>query len=156
MNSVEKAHGRIEYREYHVLDSSVLPASMTGAWVGLKTIGLAISYRMTKQKESRLEYRYFISSAALTSNRLAQAVRSHWGIENKLHWVLDVSMDEDDNQIFRGHAAANMATMRHLSLNMLRAETSKAMSVPRKQRRAHIDEGYLEKVVMAGLSMDEK
>jgi hypothetical protein len=58
--------------------------------------------------------------------------------------------------IFRGHAAANMATMRHLSLNMLRAETSKAMSVPRKQRRAHIDEGYLEKVVMAGLSMDEK
>lgn len=156
LNSVEKAHGRIEYREYHVLDSSVLPASMTGAWVGLKTIGLAISYRMTKQKESRLEYRYFISSAALTSNRLAQAVRSHWGIENKLHWVLDVSMDEDDNQIFRGHAAANMATMRHLSLNMLRAETSKAMSVPRKQRRAHIDEGYLEKVVMAGLSMDEK
>ena len=65
-------------------------------------------------------------------------------------------MDEDDNQIFRGKAAANMATMRHLGLNMLRAETSKVMSVPRKQRKAHIDEGYLEKVVMAGLRVDEK
>ena len=156
LQSVEKAHGRIEYREYHVLDSSVLPSTITDAWVGLKMIGLAISYRMTKHKESHLEYRYFISSASLTSSRFAKTVRGHWGMENKLHWVLDVSMDEDDNQIFRGNAAANMATMRHLGLNMLRAETSKVMSVPRKQRKAHIDEGYLEKVVMAGLSVDEK
>ena len=156
LQSIEKAHGRVEYREYHVLDSRLLPANVTNAWVGLKTIGLAISYRMTKHKESRLEYRYFISSAALTSCRFAKAVRSHWGIENKLHWVLDVSMDEDDNQIFRGHAAANMATMRHLGLNMLRAETSKAMSVPRKQRRVHINEAYLEQVLLAGLSMNKK
>jgi hypothetical protein len=65
-------------------------------------------------------------------------------------------MDEDDNQIFRGLAATNMATMRHLGLNMLRAETTKAMSVPRKQRRAHINEDYLEIVLLAGLSLDEK
>jgi predicted transposase YbfD/YdcC len=156
LSSVEKAHGRLEYREYHVLASSVLPASITDAWVGLKTIGLAISYRMTKHKKSRVESRYFISSATLSSSRFAKAVRSHWGIENKLHWVLDVSMEEDDSQIFRGHAAANMATMRHLGLNMLRAETSKAMSVPRKQRRAHINEAYLEQVLLAGLSMDKK
>lgn len=65
-------------------------------------------------------------------------------------------MDEDDNQIIRGHAAANIATMRHLGLNMLRAETSKAMRVPRKQRRAHINEDYLELVLLAGLSVNEK
>lgn len=64
-------------------------------------------------------------------------------------------MDEDDNQIFRGNTSANMAAMRHLRLNMLRAETSKVMSVPRKQRKAHIDEGYLEKIIMAGLGMDK-
>ncbi|WP_235357479.1 ISAs1 family transposase, partial [Arsukibacterium sp. MJ3] len=144
LSSVEKNRGRIEYRAYHVLESSVLPASIAGAWADLKTIGLAISYRMEKHKVSRLEYRYFISSAPLTSQRFAKAVCSHWGIENKMHWVLDVSMEGDDNQIFRGHAAANMATMSHLGLNMLRAETSKAMSVPRKQRKAHINEDYLE------------
>lgn len=154
--AIEQSRGRIEYREYHVLDSSLLPEYLSSQWCGIKTVGLAISYRMVKQKKSELEYRYFISSAELTAVRLASAVREHWGIENQLHWVLDVSMDEDDNQIFRGNAAANMATMRHLGLNMLRAETSKVMSVPRKQRKAHIDEGYLEKVVMAGLSMDEK
>jgi predicted transposase YbfD/YdcC len=66
LQSVEKAHGRIEYREYHVLDSSALPANITNAWVNLKTIGLAISYRMTKQKESRLEYRYFVCVTATT------------------------------------------------------------------------------------------
>jgi predicted transposase YbfD/YdcC len=68
-----------------VLDSSALPASITNVWIDLKTLGLAISYRVAKDKETRLEYRYFISSAALTSSRFAKAVRSHWGIENKLH-----------------------------------------------------------------------
>lgn len=65
-------------------------------------------------------------------------------------------MDEDYNQIFVGNAVENTATMRHLELNMLRAETSKVMSKPRKKRKAHIDESYLEKVVMAGLGVDKK
>lgn len=77
LQSVEKAHGRIEYREYHVLDSSALPARITNAWIYLKTPGLVISCRVAKHKETRLEYRYFISLAALTSSRFANAVRSH-------------------------------------------------------------------------------
>ena len=125
--AIEQSRGRIEYREYHVLDSSLLPEYLSSQWCGIKTVGLAISYRMVKQKKSELEYRYFISSAELTAVRLASAVREHWGIENQLHWVLDVSMDEDNCQIYRGHAATNLASLRHMALNMLRAETSKAL-----------------------------
>ena len=72
--SVEKKHGRIDGREYHVLSAGAL-----------KSIGVAISYRIEKKKKLSMEYRYYISSAALTSEQLASAVRGHWTIENSLH-----------------------------------------------------------------------
>jgi len=98
-----------------------------------------------------LEYRYYISSAALTKARFATAVRSHWAVENSLHWVLDVSMKEDECQIYRGNAAEILSGARKLALNMLRAETTRKVSVPRKQKRAHGSTDYLEKVLAAGL-----
>ncbi len=70
--AIEQSRGRIEYREYHVLDSSLLPEHLSSQWCGIKAVGLAISYRMVKQKKSELEYRYFISSAELTADRLAE------------------------------------------------------------------------------------
>ena len=93
----------------------------------------------------------FLSSAALTKARFATAVRSHWAVENSLHWVLDVSMKEDDCQIYRGNAAEILSGARKLALNMLRAETTRKVSVPRKQKRAHGSTDYLEKVLAAGL-----
>lgn len=87
---------------------------------------MSLSYRKTKGKEAELTYRYFISSANLSDVQLAEAVRAHWHVENSLHWVLDVSMKKDACQIYQNHAAENWSLLRHLSLNMLRAEPSKA------------------------------
>ncbi|RJG51163.1 ISAs1 family transposase, partial [Motilimonas pumila] len=105
------------------------------------------NFRQAKGKEIELTYRYYISSAALDEVSLARAVRAHWG----LHWVLDVSMNEDKCQIYQNHAAENWAMLRQLSLNMLRAEPSKG-SIPAKQKRAWMKTSFLEGVLHAGLS----
>jgi len=150
--SLEKNRGRLEYREFQVCDASELPEKLKAAWPALTTLGMATTYRVEKHKRAVLEQRYFISSAALSAERLASAVREHWSIENQLHWVLDVSLGEDACQIYRGNAATNLATMRHFGLNMLRAEKRK-MSIRRKQRQALMNEAYLDAVLEAGMSV---
>jgi predicted transposase YbfD/YdcC len=147
---LEKNHGRGEARAYHVMDAASL-VDRFSEWKGLKTIGVTLSYRQPKNGKESLEYRYYISSAHLTKARFANAVRSHWAVENSLHWMLDVSMKEDECQIYRGNAAEILSGARKLALNMLRAETTRKVSVPRKQKRAHGSTDYLEKVLAAGL-----
>lgn len=149
---MEKAHGRSEARAYHVMGAAEL-ADTFPQWKGLKSIGVAVGYRQAKSGNASLEYRYYISSAALTKARFANAVRSHWAVENSLHWVLDVSMKEDDCQIYRGNAAEILSGARKMALNMLRAETTRKISIPRKQKRAHGDTDYLEQVLTAGLTV---
>lgn len=148
--TVEKGHGRIEAREYHVLAAGDV-ASQFPEWRGLKTLGVAIGYRLEKSGKQSLEYRYYISSAELDQARFAAAVRDHWRIENSLHWVLDVSMNEDACPIYRGEAAEILSCMRHLALNMLRAETTKKASIRRKQKIASMNTDYLDQVLAAGL-----
>lgn len=128
---IEQIRGRIEYRQCRVLDSSLPPEHLSSPWCGIKTVGLAVSYRVVKQKKCELDYRYFISSAELTASRLASAAHERWGIENQHHRLLDVSTDEDNCQIYRGHGATNLASLRLMALHMLRAELCKALSVPR-------------------------
>ena len=120
-------------------------------WKGLKTIRVTLSYRQPKNGKESLEYRYYISSSAMTKARFANAVRSHWAVENALHWVLDASMKEDNCQIYHGNAAEILSGARKLALNMLRAETTRKVNVPRKQKRAHGGTDYFEKVLAAGL-----
>jgi len=110
-----------------------------------------MSFRQQHGKSPELTYRYHISSASLSEKQLAEAVRSHWAVENSLHWVLDVSMGEDDCQIHQNHGAENWSMLRHLALNMLRAESSKG-SIPAKQKRAWMKASYLEAVLTAGFS----
>jgi hypothetical protein len=86
----------------------------------------------------------------LDSQTFANAVRSHWGIENNLHWALDTSMNEDACQIYRGNAAENLACCRHISLNMLRAEKTKKASIRRKQRFAAMQIDYLDAILKGG------
>lgn len=145
---IETGHGRIEAREYHVLDASEL-ADAFPQWTGLKSIGMAIRYQHDIEKPS-LEYRYYISSADLSAEELGKAVRGHWGIEASLHWVLDTAMKEDDCQIFRGNGAENLARLRHIAKNMIKADKSRKASVRRKQRMALMEESYLETVFLAG------
>lgn len=92
---------------------------------------------------SRTDTRYFISSAALTAQQAAEAVRGHWGIENRLHWVLDVVFRDDQSRLRTGHGARNMAVVRHFALNLVRAATDKK-SLKTRRKLAGWDEKYLE------------
>ena len=153
--SFEKADGRNEARAYHVMSGEEMAVQFP-QWKGLRSIGVAMGYRQTKDGKTSLEYRYYISSLPLSKAQFANAVRSHWAIENSLHWVLDASMKEDNCQIYRGNSAEILSVVRHLALNMLRCETSRKISIPRKQKRAYGSPEYLEVVVMAGMSQHEK
>ncbi|HBU3658688.1 TPA: ISAs1 family transposase, partial [Klebsiella pneumoniae] len=149
--TLDKAHGRIDGREYHIMAAGELAAQFPH-WEQLRSIGVAISYRIEKREKITIEQRYYISSKALTRDEFARSVRGHWAIENSLHWVLDVTMGEDDCPIYRGDAAEILACIRHMGLNMLRAETSRKASIRRKQKIAGMSSEYLEKVLNGGVS----
>mgnify|MGYP003641885295 FL=1 len=110
--------------------------------------------RLEKGKPIELEYRYYISSKELSAEQAAIAVREHWDIES-MHWVLDVSMSEDACQIYNAHGAENMSSLRHMSLNMLRAEPTKIRIVG-KQKRCMMNPSMLEAVLKAGFSSSVK
>jgi predicted transposase YbfD/YdcC len=149
--TIEQSRGRTELREYHVMSAGDMVKQFP-TWKGLNTLGVAIGYRRDSKGNESLEYRYYISSAALTEELFAKAVRGHWGIENQLHWVLDVTMKEDACPIYRGEAAQILATVRHMALNMLRAEKGKSASIRRKQKIASMNSDYLEQVILAGIT----
>ena len=148
---IEQSRGRTELREYHVMPAGDMVKQFP-MWKGLSTLGVAIGYRRDSKGNESLEYRYYISSAALTEEQFAKGVRGHWGIENQLHWVLDVTMKEDACPIHRGDAAQILATVRHMALNMLRAEKGKSASIRRKQKIAAMNSDYLEQVIVAGIT----
>ena len=90
-----------------------------------------------------VERRYYLSSLALGVATMARAVRGHWGVENKVHWVLDVSFREDQSRARAGHAAENLATLRRLALNLLKREKTKKRGVKGKQLNAGWNHAYL-------------
>ena len=142
--TIEKGHGRIDTRRYLVTDD--LSCLSTGAaWAGLQSIGMVETERQLGTQSER-KTRYFISSRPAQAKQFAQRVRSHWQIENKLHWRLDVIMDEDAAHIRVNHGAENMAVLRHMAINLLKHEPSK-MSIQSKRLRAACNNDYLEQVV---------
>ena len=90
-----------------------------------------------------VERRYYLSSLPLGVATFARAVRGHWGVENKLHWVLDVQMREDQSRARAGNAAENLATLRRLALNLLKREKTKKRGLHGKQLNASWDHAYL-------------
>lgn len=105
--------------------------------------------RVEKDGKTSLERRYFISSLSLTASTIAPVIRQHWGIENCLHWVLDVQFNEDDSRIRKGYAPENLAVVRHLALNLLNQEKTLKKGVKHKRKRAWWDSDYLLKVLAA-------
>jgi predicted transposase YbfD/YdcC len=142
--TVEKNHGRLETRACVVSGDPALLRWLdpAGTWTGLRSVAMVSAERRTAEKVSR-ETRYFLSSLPPDAALLAWAVRSHWGIENKLHWVLDVAFREDESRVRTGHAAANFAVLRHLALNLLRQESSAKVGVKAKRLMCGWDNAYL-------------
>lgn len=145
--TVDGAHGRIEERQYWVIrDPDVLAyLDPKHAWVGLAAIGMVTTER-SAMEGAEAERRYYILSGTPTAPAFAHAVRGHWGIENCVHWVLDVTFDEDRSRVRTGNAPQNFAVLRHMALNLLRQEPSKG-SIKTKRFRAALDEHYLRKVL---------
>jgi predicted transposase YbfD/YdcC len=141
IQTIEKDHGRIETRRYYQSDQIAWFADRD-AWEGLTSVGLVEATREINGVRT-IERRYYLSSLPLAVELFARAVRSHWGIENKLHWVLDVSFGEDYSRARSGHAAQNLATLRRIALNMLKRDTAKKRSIKGKQLNAGWDQAYL-------------
>src|SRR4051812_23727102 len=142
--TMEKEHGRIETRRYYLSDRLEW---FEGAaqWEGLRTVGMVEATREIKGQIS-VERRYYLSSLPLNVKEFARAVRGHWGIENKLHWLLDVVFGEDQSRARSGYAAQNLATLRRLALNLLKREKKKR-SIRGKQLDAGWDNAYLLKIL---------
>ena len=146
--TVDKGHGRIEIRECWATAHSEYLAALykPEQWAGLQTAIMVRAERQVGEKQET-ETRYFISSLPGNAEQLLSAVRDHWHIENRLHWVLDVTFREDDSRIRKGNAAQNMAVIRHMALNLLKREQSTKRSIRGKRLKAGWDEDYLARVL---------
>lgn len=132
-NRVDKSHGRTVGQIASVLPAQgIVDASV---WPKCAIVGRIDSLRIVGGKESELEQRYYISSRKLTAVELAIAVRSHWGIENQLHWVLDVSMGEDSSTLRKDNAPQNISLLRKIALNLIRSAPPPARKTSLRLRR---------------------
>ena len=110
-------------------------------WEKLTSICMVESVRIVNEKIG-IETRYFISSLENDAQKLAEAIRGHWSIENSLHWVLDVAFKEDNSRIRRDNAPANFAVLRHIAVNVISQNKSRKLSVRSKRFLATLDEEY--------------
>jgi len=140
--TVEKDHGRLEIRR--CWQSGRLGWFADQAkWEGLRSVGVVESARQVGTEAPTVERRYYLSSLAVDVEKFARAVRGHWGVENSLHWCLDVQMGEDQSRARTGHAAENLATLRRLVLNLLKRDKTKKRGLRGKQLNAGWDHDYL-------------
>lgn len=146
--TVTKDHGRIETREcWTTSDPEYLKyIALQADWRGLQSIALVQAVRQIGEQTTTTR-RYFISSLKSDAKLMLHAVRTHWGIENKVHWVLDITFREDDCRIRRGNGAENFAVLRHIALNLLKRENSAKRSLRAKRKKAAWDNDYLLKVL---------
>jgi predicted transposase YbfD/YdcC len=140
----ERGHGREESRHYLVCAVPELPDAQR--WTKLKAIGVAISDTLRDGK-NQCQVRYYILSKKLSARRFAAAVRGHWGIENSLHWQLDVTFGEDQCRVRQGHADANLSLLRRTALSLLKNNQSRHCGIKNKRLCAGWDDDYLLEVL---------
>ena len=146
--TVDKDHGRLEIREcWTTSDADYLDyIAQLSEWKGLQSIAMVKSVRQIGSEQTT-KFRYFISSLESDARLMLHAVRTHWEIENKVHWVLDLVFREDDCRIRKGNGAQNFAVFRHIALNLLRQEKTAKRSIRAKRLKAGWDHDYLLKVL---------
>jgi predicted transposase YbfD/YdcC len=149
----EKGHGRIETRRCCVIDDPDYLFYLQGPkedhrWPGLRTIiKIEATRRIGNQVSS--EIRYYISSLPAKAKTLNDAIRSHWGVENGLHWVLDITFREDESRVRKGNAPESFAILRHMALNLLKQEKTAKVGIQGKRLKAAWDDQYLLRVLAA-------
>lgn len=141
---VEADHGRIETRTATV-SADIDWLQKDHQWPGLTAIGKVVRIRETPDKTTT-ETAYYLLSAALSAERFNEVVRQHWGVENRLHWRLDVIMNEDQDRTRLGNGPHNLAVLRHMALNAMQKDGSKG-SLRGKFKRAGWDEAYLTRLL---------
>jgi predicted transposase YbfD/YdcC len=148
----DRAHGRAEARRCLAIGDPAYLAYIDpdGRWPNLQSVVLIESTRRVGTT-STTEDRYYLSSLPADAAHLARVIRSHWGIENRLHWVLDVTFREDHSRVRDGHAPENLAILRHFALNLLRQNRTVRGSVATKRLRAALNDRYL-RSLLDGLS----
>jgi predicted transposase YbfD/YdcC len=145
--TVDGDHGRIEVRRAWATDAiDWLPDR--DRWPGLRTVVLVEAERTVRDRTTR-EARFFLSSLPADAAHLAYVVRSHWAIENSLHWVLDVAMHQDQTRIRTDHAPDNLAVLHHIALNLLKQERTEKLGIKNKRLAAAWDHDYLLRVLTA-------
>lgn len=150
LRTVDGDHGRMDIREYFITEDVNWLPGVTGKplWPGVRSIGMVRSMRVVNGKESTF-VRYYITSLAADAKKFANAVRSHWCIENQLHWVLDVAFDQDNNRTRTGHSAHNLAILHHIALNLIKQEKSLKLGVKNRRLHAAWDNTYLAKLIFS-------
>jgi predicted transposase YbfD/YdcC len=147
---LDKGHGRIEERSVTVSRETEWLAGERRFPGELRLPGATTIIKVRSRTElkdrCRTDTRYYISSAALTAEAAAHAVRGHWGIENRLHWVLDVVFGDDQARLRTGHGAKNMAVVRHFAINLVRAVADRK-SLKLRRKLAGWDVKYLASIL---------
>jgi predicted transposase YbfD/YdcC len=149
---IETGHHRIEKREVIAVSISSLPCLHNQSlWSDLKTVVMVKNERRLWNKTTT-EVRFYISSVEKDAKKIATAIRTHWGIENSLHWTLDVTFSEDKSRIRKDNAPENFAVLRRLALNLLKQENTFKGSLKMKRYKASMDNDYLTQILVSSAS----
>lgn len=142
---IDKGHGRFEQRSCWITED-IDWLENKDKWQGLRSLVMIESSREINGIVTE-ETRYYITSIAANAIRATNVIRSHWGIENTLHWVLDVTFREDDSRIRDGNAPENLAIVRHIALNMLQQHNGKKMSIKKLRKKSGWDNSHLDMIL---------
>jgi len=151
--SYDKGHGRIETRTCRILNDVQWLQDRHPHWSSIKSI-ICIESQRCIQNKTTSEMRYYIGSSCLSHERTLATIRSHWAIENGLHWVLDMSFGEDQSRIRKENAPQNMAIIRHMALNLLQLTKNqmKGMSIKRLRKIAGWNQQTLHNIISQKIS----
>lgn len=148
---VEAGHHRQENRQiWAVPVAAIGNLYQPSPWAGLQTVVMVVRVRQLWNKTTR-EVQFYLSSLPCDAVRIGRAIRAHWGIENQLHWVLDVTFGEDASRIRNGHSPENFSLMRRMAISLLNQETSTKRSLRQKAKRAAMDSNYMLQVLATAL-----
>jgi predicted transposase YbfD/YdcC len=150
----DRAHGHTDERYYF---TTPVPKNLRHrkAWRGIRSVGMTMTYQNV-EGDSDAEVRYYILSIPSNVQRFAAAVRGHWGIENSLHWVMDVTFGEDACRIGKDYGGENVSWLRRFAISLLKNEPTVKDSLRAKRNRAGWDIQYLEGVLAAAIQTDQE